>query len=54
MICEKFKEAGVPVELVVKKGGGHGWATILVDFKTIANWFDKYLKPAEATQAAGG
>ena len=54
LICEKFKEAGVPCELVVKPGEGHGWVTILADFKTIANWFDKYLKPAEATQAAGG
>ena len=31
LIIAKFKEAGVPAELVVKKGAGHGWATMLVD-----------------------
>ena len=25
VIIAKFKECGVPCELVVKKGGGHGW-----------------------------
>lgn len=52
LICEKFKEAGVACELVVKKGGGHGWPTILMDFATIANWFDKYLQPGATAQAA--
>jgi acetyl esterase/lipase len=52
LIVEKFKEASVPVELVVKKGGGHGWPTILADFKTIADWFDKYLKAPANAQAA--
>ncbi len=51
VIMEKFKEAGVPCELVVKKGGGHGWPTILVDFKTIADWFDKYLAAPATAQA---
>jgi len=53
LIMEKFKEAGVPAELVVVKGGAHGWPTILADFKTIADWFDKYLKPSTATAQAG-
>ena len=53
LIMEKFKEAGVPAELVVIKGGAHGWPTILADFKTIADWFDKYLKPSTATAQAG-
>ena len=44
LIMAKFKEAGVPAELVVKKGAGHGWLTIGADQKTIADWFDKYLK----------
>ena len=54
LICEKFKEAGVPCELVVKKGAGHGWPTIFEDFKTIADWFDKYLaarRPCKQPQA---
>ncbi|MBI3839365.1 MAG: alpha/beta hydrolase [Planctomycetia bacterium] len=52
LIMEKFKEAGVPAELVVKKGGAHGWPTIISDTKTIADWFDKYLKPTATAQAA--
>jgi acetyl esterase/lipase len=52
LIIEKFKEASVPVELVVKKGGGHGWPTILLDFKLIADWFDKYLQAPANAQAA--
>ena len=44
LMMAKFKEAGVPAELVVKKGAGHGWVTIGQDQKTIADWFDKYLK----------
>jgi acetyl esterase/lipase len=42
-IMARFKENKVPAELVVKHGYGHGWATILLDMPTIADWFDKYL-----------
>jgi acetyl esterase/lipase len=42
-ILAKFKAAGVPAKLIVKKGAGHGWATILDDLKPMADWFDKYL-----------
>ncbi len=53
IIVEKLKEAGVPAELVVKKGAGHGvWPTILADLKTIADWFDKYLQPTATAQAS--
>ena len=44
VIIAKFKEAGVPCELVVKKGAGHGWAAIEKDCVTLADWFDKQLK----------
>lgn len=40
----KLKEAGVPVNLIVKKDCGHGWITILKDTETLADWFDRYLK----------
>lgn len=53
VIVEKFKEAGVPVELVVRKGAGHGvWPTMLnmEDFKLIADWFDKHLARAATAQ----
>jgi hypothetical protein len=38
-----LKEAGVPAELVVKKGANHGWPEIDKDMPTIADWFDKTL-----------
>src|SRR5262245_5281883 len=44
LIIAKFKENKVPCELVVKKGGAHGWADIDKDVKILADWFDKYLK----------
>jgi acetyl esterase/lipase len=40
----KLKEAGVPANLIVKKGCGHFWITILKDTETLADWFDRYLK----------
>ncbi len=39
----RLKEAGVPVRLVVKKGEGHGWLTILNDMPTVGDWFDAHL-----------
>ncbi len=44
LIVAKLKEAGVPVELVVKKGADHGWLTLPLDLPTLADWFDKWLK----------
>lgn len=40
----KLKEQGIPAELVVKPGQGHGWPTLGQDIPTLADWFDKYLK----------
>ena len=44
---EQFlKEAsnnGTTVELIRKKGKGHGWATIILDMRTFTKWFDKKL-----------
>lgn len=39
----KLKEAGVPAELVVKRGAGHGWKDHQQDIPLFADWFDKYL-----------
>ncbi len=44
LMIEKFKQAGVPCELVVKPGDAHGWKDWHADMRTIADWFDKYLK----------
>jgi acetyl esterase/lipase len=46
-IIAKLKEAGVPAELVVKPKAGHGWLTIPLDMKIVADWFDKHLKPGK-------
>jgi dipeptidyl aminopeptidase/acylaminoacyl peptidase len=34
---------GVPVELVIKQGGGHGWPNKEVDEPQFLKWFDRYL-----------
>jgi acetyl esterase/lipase len=38
-----LQQAGVPAELIVKKGGGHPWLTIHEEVKVMADWFDKQL-----------
>lgn len=38
-----LKKAEVPVELIVKKGGGHPWPTMHEEVEVLANWFDKQL-----------
>jgi acetyl esterase/lipase len=43
-ILARFKEVGVPAELVVKKGAGHGWLTMAADLKTCGDWYDRYLR----------
>ena len=43
LIGARYKEAGVPFELVVKKGEAHGWKGMDQDVKALADWFDKYL-----------
>jgi dipeptidyl aminopeptidase/acylaminoacyl peptidase len=47
IIIAKLKEEGVPAELVVKKGLGHGWPGLDKDLVTVADWFDKHLKKKE-------
>jgi len=36
------------VRLVIKPGAAHGWARWQDDMRTIADWFDKYLKNRRA------
>lgn len=40
-----LKTAGVPCELIVKKGGAHPWPTIHEEVQVMADWFDKQLTP---------
>jgi acetyl esterase/lipase len=44
LIIAKYKEFGVPCELVVRKGAGHSGPAFAKDGQTLADWFDKYLK----------
>jgi acetyl esterase/lipase len=43
IMVKKLKEVNVPAELIVKEGGGHGWADMGKDMVKFADWFDKYL-----------
>lgn len=43
LIVAKMKEKGVPCELTVRKGAGHGGPAFANDAKVLADWFDKYL-----------
>src|SRR5262249_61300467 len=38
IIIAKLKEVGVPAELVVRKGAGHGWKNIRDDLPVLAGW----------------
>jgi acetyl esterase/lipase len=44
LMVTKLKEAGVPAELVVKKGKKHIWIGMDQDMGTILDWLDKHLK----------
>ena len=52
LILDKLKSAGVETKLVVKKGAGHGWADLLKDMSTIADWFDAHLQAATGKHRA--
>lgn len=45
LIMARFKEVGVPAELIAKPRLGHGWLNIGDDMAKIADWFDKHLAP---------
>jgi acetyl esterase/lipase len=47
VFAAKMKEAGVPVELIVRKGAGHGWLTLPLELERFADWFDRHLKKPE-------
>jgi acetyl esterase/lipase len=38
-----LKKAGVPVQFIVKKAGGHPWLTIHEEVQVVADWFDNQL-----------
>jgi len=38
-----LKAQSIPVELIIKKGGGHAWLTLHEEVQLLADWFDKQL-----------
>ncbi|MCW5558180.1 MAG: alpha/beta hydrolase [Verrucomicrobiae bacterium] len=40
----RARELGKTVDLVVHRGGRHGWPTMLWDLRNFASWFDRYLR----------
>lgn len=42
-LLASLESAGVPAQLIVKKGGGHPWPTIHEEVQVMADWFDKQL-----------
>ncbi len=51
-MVDRLKEAGVTSELIVKKGGGHGWLGIASDVNKFADWFDRHLSSQTAGSAS--
>ncbi len=51
IMIAKLKEAGVPAELIVKKGAGHGWPNLQQDLSSLTGWFDRYLAKAPANES---
>lgn len=43
LLIGKLKETGIPNELIVRKGAGHGWKNLDKDISIFADWFDLYL-----------
>jgi acetyl esterase/lipase len=50
IFVDKAKELGVKAELISRPGKDHGWPKIEDDVALLADWFDKYLKPATPPQ----
>jgi acetyl esterase/lipase len=46
LVMDKLEELKIPHELVVRPGVEHGWKDWQKETTVLADWFDKYLKPA--------
>ncbi len=44
-MAEKLRAVGVPAEVIIKKGEGHGWSNQGEDMEHLADWHDRYLTP---------
>jgi acetyl esterase/lipase len=45
LLRDALQAANVPVQLIVKEGGGHPWVTIPEEVAKLADWFDQQLVP---------
>jgi acetyl esterase/lipase len=45
----KAREVGRPINLVVHRGGQHGWLTMVFDIRRFADWFDRHLRSDAAS-----
>ena len=43
-MLDALNRAGVPAELIVKKGGGHPWLTMHEEVKVMSDWFNRQLE----------
>jgi len=50
---ERAGELGLDVQLVIHRGGGHGWLTMPLDFFRFTKWFDEHLSENTTTVASG-
>ncbi len=45
VLKEKYESLKLPVDLIVKEGGGHsGWPGLMEQYERVWEWFDRYLK----------
>ncbi len=54
LMYDKLKSLGVPSELIVRKGAGHGGLAFLKDLDLFADWFDRYLLKKMVEAEASG
>ncbi len=47
-LVKAIADAGGKSELIVKKGGGHPWLTMMEEVKILADWFDRQLAGPES------
>jgi dipeptidyl aminopeptidase/acylaminoacyl peptidase len=47
-----MKKAGIPCDLIIKEGAGHGWQGMDKDVDNFAKFFDKHLGVQKADREA--
>jgi len=46
-MADNLKAQGVPAEVIIKEGQGHGWPNMRPDMQRLADWYDKHLSPEQ-------